>query len=103
MTIADEMRLAVADMFKLAHRTSCYPDAMQFEAEMFADNVLSVIAASIRKAALEEANNTILAVRHWAATDFTPQHSGQRGEDFDRGVIAVLEAIRSLADKEGAP
>lgn len=53
--VSDEMRLVIADLFKIAHRRFCYPDAMQFEAEMFADSVLEAITPAIRSPALEEA------------------------------------------------
>lgn len=48
----------------------------------------------------------ILAVRLKAAGTFTPEFSGQRGEDFDRGLLAAFEAARdaiiaSLPDGDG--
>lgn len=37
----------------------------------------------------------IIDVRHKAAATFTPAFSGQRFEDFDRGLLAAFEAARA--------
>lgn len=35
----------------------------------------------------------IMAVRQRAASKFTPEFSGQRGEDYDRAVLDCYEAV----------
>jgi hypothetical protein len=51
----------------------------------------------------------ILAKRHIAASSFTPEFSGQRFEDYDRGLIdayrAAEEALKSFleCDDRGFP
>jgi hypothetical protein len=37
----------------------------------------------------------ILTVRRKAATSFTPEHMGQRGEDFDAGLLAAYQSVEA--------
>ncbi len=45
----------------------------------------------------------MIDVRHRTAGTFTPEHSGQRGEDFDRGLLAAFNAARDALIAAPAP
>jgi hypothetical protein len=45
----------------------------------------------------------ILTMRRKAATSFTPEHMGQRGEDFDAGLLAAYQAVEAALKAERNP
>lgn len=97
MTAAD----IIAREFRYAHRKVCYPDALDFERELFGMSVLSALSdAGYRILAPDEMDaKTVEACAKLAEAD-ADEWVGQNG---GAACIAIAAAIRALAKTGDAP
>ena len=66
------------------------------EGQKFVSNMVAGHDADVRRAALDEALEAIQSLRHQIAATFTPESSGQRGQDKTDVLYEAYQAVAKL-------